>query len=411
MPPRRVVALGPHHAQVAEVGQRVADRGHLPVEHRRQPRGRVGGEDRVAQPVVAVHDRRRAGARHVLGQPAADALDRGDLARLVQLPQPAEAPQLALQVAARLAEALQAHRLPVHGVDLDERVDQLLGDPRALRRACPARAAPRTRSPRPRCAPSRRTGSRSPPGPRTPRAPRARARACRSGPSAGAPRAARRGRSAAAAGAAGGAARPRRRRARSGRSRWSGRRRSAAPRSRPRRGRARPGRRRSGSSTSSGGRALAAASACVATMSSGATVMLMCETLSDSDRNLLRAATCLKRPCCQPSFSPRCSCCLVARRARERPAGAAPRTTRPSSSRARRAAEPAKLREQAIAQMQPPRRQSAARRALLEPGRARAPRARAARTSKRPTRPATTGAATTGCSPRPRNCTGRCCSP
>ena len=52
-------------------------------------------------------------------------LDRRDLARLVQLPQPAEAPQLALQIAGRLAEALQPRRAPVDRVDLDERVDQL----------------------------------------------------------------------------------------------------------------------------------------------------------------------------------------------------------------------------------------------------------------------------------------------
>ncbi len=59
-------------------------------------------------------------------------LYRWDLARLVQLPQAPEAPQLALQVAGGPAEALEAHRPPVDRVDLDERVDQLLGDPSAL---------------------------------------------------------------------------------------------------------------------------------------------------------------------------------------------------------------------------------------------------------------------------------------
>ncbi len=68
----------------------------------------------------------------MLGEPRADALDGGDLTRLVELPQTAEAAQLALEVAAGLAEALEARRLPVDGVDLDERVDQLLADLPAL---------------------------------------------------------------------------------------------------------------------------------------------------------------------------------------------------------------------------------------------------------------------------------------
>ena len=44
------------------------------------------------------------------------------------LPQAEEAPQLALEVAGRLAEALQARVAPVDGVDLDQRVDELLAD-------------------------------------------------------------------------------------------------------------------------------------------------------------------------------------------------------------------------------------------------------------------------------------------
>ena len=62
----------------------------------------------------------------------ADLLDLGDLARAVVLPQPAEAPQLALEVAGRLAEPLEPDRRPIHRVELDQRVDQLVGDPGAL---------------------------------------------------------------------------------------------------------------------------------------------------------------------------------------------------------------------------------------------------------------------------------------
>ena len=59
---------------------------------------------------------------------AADLLDLGELARAVVLPQPAEAAQLALEVARRLAEALEADCRQVDRVQLDERVDQLIGD-------------------------------------------------------------------------------------------------------------------------------------------------------------------------------------------------------------------------------------------------------------------------------------------
>ena len=81
-----------------------------------------------------MHDRRRPRARQVLRQPGADALHGGYLAGLVQLPQAEEPPHLAFEIAGRLAEVLEARRPPVHGVDLHERVDQLLADPAALRR-------------------------------------------------------------------------------------------------------------------------------------------------------------------------------------------------------------------------------------------------------------------------------------
>ena len=81
-----------------------------------------------------MHDRRLARVRHVLRQPPADALDRVDLARLVDLPEAEKAAYLAFEIAARLAEVLEPHRAPIDGVDLCQRVDQLLRDARALRR-------------------------------------------------------------------------------------------------------------------------------------------------------------------------------------------------------------------------------------------------------------------------------------
>ncbi len=179
-----------------------------------------------------MHDRRlrRWGRiRQVLRQPRTDALDGGDLARLVDLPQPAEAAQLALEVAGRLAEALQSGRLPI-----DARGSPRARRSAARRSACAAPASPAwrarsRRSPRPGSAPSRRRGSRSPPRRRRPQAPPARARGWGRAPAAGAPRAGRRARSGAAARGEGGAGQPRRRRARSGRSRSSGPRRSGSP--------------------------------------------------------------------------------------------------------------------------------------------------------------------------------------
>ena len=69
---------------------------------------------------------------HVRLEPFADRLDRRDLARAVVLPQAEEAAQLALEVAGRLAEALEARVAPVDGVDLDQRVDELLADAPAV---------------------------------------------------------------------------------------------------------------------------------------------------------------------------------------------------------------------------------------------------------------------------------------
>ncbi len=114
----------------------------------------------------------RAGSRRARSSPGrdsgrfsasqrADRFDGRDLARPVELPQAAEAPQLALEVAGGLAEVLEPGGPPVDRVDLHERVDQLLGDPPALlgvvQRGGNARDDHLARRP----APSRRTARRS----------------------------------------------------------------------------------------------------------------------------------------------------------------------------------------------------------------------------------------------------------
>ena len=109
----RVAGLRPGGDEVADVGERVADRGQLPVEDRDQPRRRAGGEHHVAEPVVAVHDRRRRRTRACARRATpTSVVEHRQLARLVVLPQPAEAPQLAVEVAGRLAVAVAARTPP-----------------------------------------------------------------------------------------------------------------------------------------------------------------------------------------------------------------------------------------------------------------------------------------------------------
>jgi hypothetical protein len=48
------------------------------------------------------------------------------------LPEPTEAAQLALEVSARAAEALEVECGPVHPMQLDQRVDELGRDPLVL---------------------------------------------------------------------------------------------------------------------------------------------------------------------------------------------------------------------------------------------------------------------------------------
>ena len=106
--PRRDV---PRHAVVAEVGERMAERRELPVEHRDDARlGRV--KHQVVEPVVAVHDahlrlvaRARRNVRRQPFDEPVHRLDRlGDRGEVLLGP----AADLALEVVARLAVVGQA---------------------------------------------------------------------------------------------------------------------------------------------------------------------------------------------------------------------------------------------------------------------------------------------------------------
>ena len=243
-------------------------------------------------------------------------------------------------------------------------------------------------------------------GRRTPPAPPARAPACRAARAAGAPRAARRARSAAAAGAAGGAARPRcsSRSIRYVTFEWPSpigvARSSPAPRPCASRNA------RSGSSTSSGGRLLASASAGVWTMSSGA-IGVLTRPERYKDRNLLCAEVSqATMPRIRTLLLSLLACALLAGSV-----GAAQALASHSQITYFEASndllEPS-TRPHVIAQLQ---HLGVTRCASSSTGAKsrRGPTARPSRASKRPTRRATTGAGTRRCSPKPSGSAGRCC--
>ncbi len=139
-PDRVLVGLVPVDEQQAEVGQRVAERGELPVQHRADP-ARVGGvEQAVVDAVVAVHDRVPLGGRHRVraarrragsARPASPAsAPRHAGAGLLPLGDPA--PHLAREEALGPAEVAEPDRLRVDGVQRDQHVDQRLARPAPL---------------------------------------------------------------------------------------------------------------------------------------------------------------------------------------------------------------------------------------------------------------------------------------
>src|SRR5262249_29354007 len=66
----------------AEISERVAERRHLPVEHRDDAAGVVGRQHRVVEAIVAVNDRRRWRFRDRVAQTPRELVDLGNLALL-----------------------------------------------------------------------------------------------------------------------------------------------------------------------------------------------------------------------------------------------------------------------------------------------------------------------------------------
>src|SRR4051812_36845694 len=93
----RHAGLRPARDEVAEVGERVADRRHLPVEDGLEPRRRVAADHDVAEAVVAVDDGGRRALRHRRLELLADLGAVLELARRVDVPQARPAAELALE--------------------------------------------------------------------------------------------------------------------------------------------------------------------------------------------------------------------------------------------------------------------------------------------------------------------------
>ena len=110
-----------------EVHERIAERGHLPVEDGAYPRvDRV--DDGIVEPIVAVDDRPRqvCGQRlHASAQPREQLIDRRQLARLAQLPLLCPARHLPREEPLRPAEIAEPHLAGIDGVEVSEHVDQL----------------------------------------------------------------------------------------------------------------------------------------------------------------------------------------------------------------------------------------------------------------------------------------------
>ena len=121
------------HAEVPDVGERVAERAQLPVEHGGDPPDRRVGQA-VAEPVIAVGDRDPLLLRHACGEPLGHLLDRRQVPRLGALPLGGPSLELPLDVAAAPGEVAEADGVDVDGVEVGQHVDQVGAGLAACRR-------------------------------------------------------------------------------------------------------------------------------------------------------------------------------------------------------------------------------------------------------------------------------------
>src|SRR4051794_31363944 len=134
---RIVCRAGPVHHQHAEVGEAVAERADLPVEHGGNVA--VPRDDAVVEPVVTVHHRGRPLRRNALQKTGVHIVDGGQLARLLRVPLPIPTTKLASDVILVLAEIVQSRLDEINTVNRGHRVDDRFGAPRARCRSEHAR--------------------------------------------------------------------------------------------------------------------------------------------------------------------------------------------------------------------------------------------------------------------------------
>ena len=125
--------VGPVHAEVSDVGERVPEGAELPVEHGVDAPGDGVGQA-VPEAKVAVGDDRVALGGDASGEPVGDLVDRRELPGLGVGPLSPPAAQLALDVAIALGEIAQPDLVDVHVVQVGERVDEDFARPPPRRR-------------------------------------------------------------------------------------------------------------------------------------------------------------------------------------------------------------------------------------------------------------------------------------
>ena len=121
----RAVDVG--RGEVAQVGQRVTQGRHLPVEDGADPRRRVRCQHDVPEPVVAVDQRDLLRSGQVVREPLGELLLQRELAAAGDRGQAGEGRDLALQVTVGAAEVREPGLLQIHRVQVDEGVDKDLG--------------------------------------------------------------------------------------------------------------------------------------------------------------------------------------------------------------------------------------------------------------------------------------------
>ena len=132
---RRATRLAVCREQIADIGARVADRAHLPVEHSNDPRRVVPRDHRIAQTKVTVHDRRRQALVEVVREPGPDVSILGSFHVLLISQSWSKRSGPDACCSSRAGERRQAGRRHVGRVDLDERVDEVVAEKASRRLA------------------------------------------------------------------------------------------------------------------------------------------------------------------------------------------------------------------------------------------------------------------------------------